>query len=133
MNRIAECCCGQNTLEVSGEPAMHAVCNCDNCKKRTGSAFGISAYFKEEQLVGALPTDVSCYSFHHAEQDHDQQRYFCRSCGTTLFWRVSSLTGMIGIAGGCFITTPLSAPPVSVSHGQKCAWLSFDESCRAVE
>ena len=41
MVRRAVCCCGQATIEVEGEPAIHAVCHCDNCKRRTGSAFGI--------------------------------------------------------------------------------------------
>lgn len=43
MVRTATCCCGQTSIEVSGEPVFHCVCHCDNCKRRTGSAFGVSA------------------------------------------------------------------------------------------
>ena len=51
MKRLATCCCRDIGIEVEGEPEIHCVCHCDNCKRRTGSAFGISAYFKDAQIV----------------------------------------------------------------------------------
>ncbi len=78
-------------------------------------------------------TGLSLYELHNAEQNHDQKQYFYSSCGTTLFWYVSSLKEMIGIAGGCFVDSPLPLPPISLNHSQKCDWLLFDESCKAVK
>jgi hypothetical protein len=43
--------CGACSNDVQGDPEIYAVCNCSNCKKRTGSAFGLSAYFKEAAVV----------------------------------------------------------------------------------
>ena len=51
MKRIAKCCCEQAGIEVEGEPELNLVCHCDSCKRATGSAFGISVYFKDEQIV----------------------------------------------------------------------------------
>ena len=51
MKRIARCCCGEIGIEVEGLPFLHVVCHCDNCKRRTGSAFGIAAYFEDSQVV----------------------------------------------------------------------------------
>lgn len=48
--RTATCCCWQASIGVEGEPKIHLVCHCNNCKKRTGSAFGISAYFADDPL-----------------------------------------------------------------------------------
>jgi hypothetical protein len=38
----ATCACGQATISVNALATMHGVCHCPNCKRRTGSAFGIS-------------------------------------------------------------------------------------------
>lgn len=133
MNRTAECCCGKNEITISGDPMMHGICSCDNCKKRTGSAFGISAYYCTDQIVGDLPTSVCEYKFQHNEMNHEQKRYFCNSCGTTLFWYISSFKNTIGIAGGCFIREPLPTPLQHANYKQKCAWLTLDEACEEVE
>ena len=124
MNRIAECCCGQLSLELSGAPEIHGVCHCNNCKKRTGSAFGISSYFNNNQIL-KKNGDANCYSLHNFEKNHDQQRYFCKVCGTTLFWSVSTMPDLTGIAGGCFINKPLDEPTYSASHTNICSWLSL--------
>ena len=120
--RIAECCCGKTTLETEGEPRSNVICHCDNCKKRTGSAFGHAAYFKKEQ-VSNISGPLSCYELHHEEQNHDQQRYFCASCGTTLYWLVSDRPHVIGVAGGCFSQSPLLMPTISASESNRCSWL----------
>jgi hypothetical protein len=39
-----------------------------------------------------------------------QPRWFCGDCGTTLFWKVDALPDLTGIAGGCFVETPLGEP-----------------------
>ncbi len=48
--RIAQRCCGKTKTQVKANPVIHSVCNCNNCKQRTGSAFGISAYFYDEDV-----------------------------------------------------------------------------------
>ncbi|MCA3222112.1 MAG: GFA family protein [Burkholderiales bacterium] len=65
------------------------------------------------------------YAFHHAAQDHDQARHFCARCGTTLFWFVSALPDLIGIAGGCFAGEALPEPTYSVTDGQREPWVSL--------
>jgi hypothetical protein len=123
-NRTARCACGQAQITVEGEPQMHGLCHCTNCKRRTGSAFGISAYF-QKSTVREQRGEMSVYAFRHAAQGHDQARHFCSRCGTTLFWTVSTLPDLIGIAGGCFADDGLPAPSYSVTHGKKEAWLGL--------
>ncbi|MFL0797663.1 MAG: GFA family protein [Cellvibrionaceae bacterium] len=126
MQRTAECCCGQSTITVEGEPLFHGVCHCDNCKKRTGSAFGISTYFTKEQVVKSEGT-TGRYRLHHEQLNHDQERCFCANCGTTLYWMISTMPDRIGIAGGCFIQQPLNEPTAVVSSSKQCAWVTLPE------
>lgn len=103
---------------------MHGVCHCTNCKRRTGSAFGISAYFDRAAVVSCTG-ETTVYAFHHSSQNHDQERHFCAKCGTTLFWYVSTLPKKIGIAGGCFADGGLPDPTYSVTDKKREAWLTL--------
>ena len=123
---VATCACGQAAIEVNAQPTMHGVCHCTNCKRRTGSAFGISAYFDRSAVVEQRGA-TSIYAFHHAAQNHDQERHFCPRCGTTLFWYVSALPEKIGIAGGCFAGEGLAQPDYSVADRNREPWVSLPE------
>ena len=124
MNRTAKCACKQATIVVTGDPVTLGVCHCANCRRRTGSAFGISAYFEKEQVL-SRSGETKRFAFHHSEQKHDQERYFCVHCGTTLFWHISSLPQLVGVAGGCFDEEPLGEPAESYAHYQKLPWVSL--------
>jgi hypothetical protein len=131
MTRTARCACGSTSITVSGEPEIYGVCHCTNCKQRTGSAFGISSYFKRAEVIEqAGRTNV--YAFHHLAQDHDQERHFCCACGTTLFWYVSALPELVGVAGGCFGEVALGEPRMSVTHSKKLPWVELPPSWRVV-
>jgi hypothetical protein len=128
----ATCACGQASITLNALPTMHGVCHCTNCKRRTGSAFGISAYFDRTAVVERAG-ETNIYAFHHAAQDQDQERHFCAVCGTTLFWFVSALPEKIGIAGGCFADGGLPEPTYSVSERNREAWVSLPEHWQAYQ
>ena len=126
MTREAKCCCGACAIQVKGEPEINAVCHCENCRRRTGSAFGWSAYFKNDQVtatIGAFRT----YSPPGKARDTEnwQERVFCGTCGTTLSWRSRDFEGLTGIAGGCFTETPLPEPTLTVANETRCAWVGL--------
>lgn len=125
----AICACGKASITVSMQPTMLGVCHCTNCKRRTGSAFGISAYFDRTSVV-SMRGATSIYAFHHSKQNHDQERHFCSHCGTTLYWYISTLPEKIGIAGGCFDGECLREPSYSVSDAKREAWVSLPDSWR---
>jgi len=123
----AHCACGQATITVDAAPTLHGICHCANCKRRTGSAFGISVYFDRGAVVGQ-GGQTQVYAFQHPAMNHDQQRHFCVRCGTTLFWFVSNLPQQIGIAGGCFAGADLGEPDYSANNDQREAWLGIPDA-----
>ena len=54
--RTARCCCQDCAITVEGEPTLNALCHCTSCKRRTGSAFGWSAYFPDGNVVSTRGT-----------------------------------------------------------------------------
>jgi hypothetical protein len=125
MTRKASCCCGACSIEVEGEPEINALCHCTNCKRRTGSAFGWSAYFADDRVVGHSG-DFGIYKVERG----NQRRRFCAACGSTLWWKTDWRQGQTGIAGGCFIDPPLPEPSVTVSNDGRCAWLGLPAAWR---
>ncbi|MBN9489552.1 MAG: GFA family protein [Alphaproteobacteria bacterium] len=121
MTRTARCCCGSCAIEVHGEPIVNAICHCRNCRQRTGSAFGWSSYFADDQVLGHTG-DYRIYRLRR------QERWFCAQCGTTLFWLGPKFAGQVGIAGSCFIDAPLGEPTATASNDGRCAWLSLPPS-----
>lgn len=132
MEHTAKCACGSATITVSGTPVAYAVCHCDNCKKRTGSAFGVSAYFSRK-AVSATEGQMTRYALYNPHRKEDQERYFCSKCGTTLYWYSTTYPEFVGIAGGCFADDPLEGEPsMTASHGRKLAWVGLPEGWRVV-
>ena len=131
MTREAKCCCGACAIQVKGDPVINGICHCRNCQRRTGSAFGWSAYFPNEAVtatIGAFRT----YSIRKSPDGGDagventQERVFCGTCGTTLFWRSTDFAGLTGIAGGCFgDATPLPEPTMTIGNETRCAWVTL--------
>jgi hypothetical protein len=127
MQRTARCACGQASITVNADPEMHGVCHCTNCKRRTGSAFGISSYFPKSSVV-EIAGATTIYAFHLASQKHDQERHFCSKCGTTLYWYLSTAPLLVGIAAGCFADGELPEPNYSVTHRKKESWVTLPPS-----
>ena len=122
----AQCACGQASITLAGQPRFVGACHCDNCKRRTGSAFGVSAYFDRSDVVRTAG-ETRVYAFHHTEANHDQARHFCSECGTTLYWYLSSEPTRIGVAGGCFAAEALPEPAGSYAHGNREPWVSLPD------
>ncbi|GAB2179133.1 hypothetical protein DLREEDagr8_46910 [Dongia sp. agr-C8] len=112
---------------MQGEPAINGICHCADCKRRTGSAFGWSVYFKNSDVtatLGAFRTYSPSGKAPNTGAADWQERVFCGKCGTTLSWRSAEFEGLTGIAGGCF-TEPLPEPKLSVENETRCAWVTL--------
>ncbi|MFT4581638.1 MAG: hypothetical protein ACI915_000726 [Gammaproteobacteria bacterium] len=94
------CLCGQVRYKTTGEPSITGVCHCRYCQIRAGSAFGVLAYFTEQQIT---ITSGECKEYAFAsESDFTWRNRFCPNCGTTVFMRLEVFKDRVGIAGGTF-------------------------------
>ena len=94
------CACRQVRYIVRGEPKVTAVCHCEYCQQRTGSAFGVLVYFKTES-VEKLGGNLKGYE-HQTDFGYTFINEFCTNCGGSVYWLNSNFKGMTGISGGTF-------------------------------
>jgi hypothetical protein len=94
------CLCGAVRYRVTAEPVRASICHCRNCQRRTGSAFGIGAYFREADVE--IHGELKTYEYRSDESGRWLRTQFCPNCGNTVTWTAEALAGIRAIAGGSF-------------------------------
>jgi hypothetical protein len=85
---------------TEGTPMRTTACHCTMCQRRTGSAFGVGAYFKADQVQ--MHGEVSTYE-HRSDESHRWLRFeFCPKCGTQVSWTLEALPGVRAVGLGTF-------------------------------
>ena len=93
------CSCGAVRLSI--DRYLYAqLCHCDACKKRTGSAYGISVVIDNTAL---LQFRGETRTFKRVAESGNLVEYeFCPACASVVRWRVAALRDRQVIAGGAF-------------------------------
>jgi hypothetical protein len=127
MPRIAICSCGQLRVVCEGEPHRLSMCNCLACQRRTGSAFGVQAWFRDEQVK------VQGQSSEWKRVGDEGGRItfrFCPTCGSTVCWTGSYAPGSLAVAVGAFADSTFPGPTVEVYEERRHPWV---EKPRTIE
>ncbi|CAH0533643.1 hypothetical protein VST7929_01514 [Vibrio stylophorae] len=121
------CNCGAVHYQVHGDLSDVVYCHCQLCQKMSGSAFLAfgSALHQQLQIFG-----------HEAMQSYQATmhatRYFCRHCGSNLFWQPQ---GEYGDTYQCIALGTLDTPfePRKWQHfytDQKACWFEIQDEQR---
>lgn len=99
MSYTGGCSCGSVRFAIR-DYLYVLVCHCDACKKRTGSAFGVSVVVEDTDLL-ELRGELRTYN-RIAESGRPVPYDFCPSCATTIRWRIEKFRARTIFAGGAF-------------------------------
>jgi hypothetical protein len=77
------CLCGHITYEYRGSVGPAGYCHCEDCRRCTGSAFGISVRFSlaEFHITSGDPKGFA----KRADSGNELTRHFCPECGSPIF------------------------------------------------
>ena len=118
--RTASCSCGQLRVTCTGEPVRLSICHCLECQKRTGAPFGAQARFDRTQVT----TEGAATEFARTgEQGNRITLRFCPTCGSTVYWTMSSQPDLIAVAVGNFADRDFPPPHVSVYERRRHPWV----------
>ena len=121
--RVARCACGGVSATTEGEPEFVVLCSCTYCQRRTGSPFGVGAYFLRDRvtLAGATKTFVREVE----GTSRTLTNHFCSDCGGTVYWTLDLRPDHIGIAVGHFADPAFKRPTRIVWAQHKHEWVTF--------
>lgn len=122
MKRTATCACGSLAVTSAGEPTKVSLCHCLDCQKRTGSIFGIAAFFPRDKIRAHGPERV--YT-RQADSGFDVVFHFCPGCGSTVYWEPRRKPAEIAVAVGAFADPGFPAPSQEVHGGHRHPWVSI--------
>lgn len=108
-------------MSVRGQPARVGLCHCLACQRRTGSAFGVAAFFPRDQVKGVEGPRATWVRT--AETGAALTFHFCPTCGSTVFWERDSRPNMLIVALGAFADPEFPGPNVVVWTDCRHPWL----------
>lgn len=128
--REAACHCGQLRLEVEGDPFQVSVCHCLACQRRTGSAFGMQAAFRPDQVnVVGRYGDYARISDEADRKEH--VFHFCPNCGAQVFYTEPDDPDRIVVSVGSFADPSFPPPTESGYETRRHAWLPVLDTIEA--
>jgi hypothetical protein len=120
--RDATCACGQLSVKCVGDPSSISLCHCLQCQKRTGSAFGLAAFFER----GVVTVEGKARDFTRPSgSGFEVVFHFCEACGSTVYWEPQRKREFIAVAVGCFAEPGFPMPSKSVFKEHQHPWLSL--------
>jgi uncharacterized glyoxalase superfamily protein PhnB len=121
MLRKAQCACGRLQVACEGDPALVSLCHCLECQRRTGSTYGIAAFFPREAV--AVSGAALLYS-RTGDSGFAVDHHFCPTCGGTVYWEPQRKPGFLAVAVGAFADPAFPAPGKSVYGHHKHPWVT---------
>ena len=118
--REAKCQCGRLVVRCTGEPAAVSICHCLDCQRRTGSAFGVAAFYAREQVEAEGPATRFT---RNSDSGASITFHFCGACGSTVWWEPERLPSMVAVAVGAFADPDFPAPVQSTWASRQHLWV----------
>lgn len=120
MTREAICSCGRLKVICYGEAELVSMCHCLACQRRTGSPYGVAAFYfrKNTEVIGSFVS-------HRRSSDtgYDVVFHFCGHCGSTVFWEPSRKPDMVAIGVGSFGDPDFPRPSQEVYTECRHSWI----------
>jgi hypothetical protein len=127
--RVAQCACGGVSATTEIDPEFVVLCSCTQCQRRTGSPFGVGAYFP----LAAVSLSGRTMAFVRKVDGTDRTvtNHFCPDCGGTVYWTLDLRPHHIGIAAGNFADPGFAAPSRAVWSQHKHDWVTLPQDIPA--
>lgn len=126
MERTAHCVCGQLRVTATGDPARVNLCSCQECQRRSGSAFQLGALFDDGQIK-TIEGEAKSYT-RTGDSGHTMTLHFCPTCGVSVYFHAEVRPGMTGIHAGCFADPDFPAPDMSLWTRSRHHWLTLPKT-----
>jgi hypothetical protein len=112
-------------VRCTGDPIKVSLCHCLDCQRRTGSTYGIAAFFHLEDVE---PQGAARSYTRQSDSGHAVTFQFCPDCGSTVLWRPHRKPDVVAVAVGSFADPAFPAPTQAVYSEHRHPWVGFASS-----
>jgi len=123
------CFCGAIEFMANLPSKWCAHCHCSMCRKTHGAGYVTWVGFEAEQVSITRGQDRLCWF----ESSAGAQRGFCRTCGSSLFFRSERWAGELHIALGCMDEDIDREPRANVFFDRHVDWMPIDKTLKQVD
>jgi hypothetical protein len=122
------CHCGAVRYQADGEPLVHALCHCIDCRRHAGAPMvGWTMYPMDAVKVTKGTPRI------YASSEHGR-RHFCSDCGTGLFYvNANMLPGIIDIQSATYDEPDSVAPSAHIQVAERIGWMERAHELPAFE
>ena len=128
-NIHGSCLCGAVGFSMQLPSKWCAHCHCSMCRKAHGAGYVTWAGFERDQVT----FDQENGQLGWYESSAGAQRGFCRSCGSSLFFRSEKWAGELHIAVGAIDGELDRQPQANVFFDKHVSWMPIDNSLEQLD
>lgn len=113
------CHCGAIRYQIDGDPKVHALCHCSDCRRHAGAPMVGWAMFAEN-AVKVTSGQPKVY----ASSEHGR-RHFCANCGSGLFYRNANiLPGIVDVQSATFDDPNVITAMIHIQTAERIGWMA---------
>ena len=121
----AQCQCGLLSAEVAGSTDQIVACHCLDCQRRSGSPFGVMAYFPAEMV--AISGEAGEFT-RTSDIGNAFTTGFCKACGSTVWAKGGTQTRNNRHSGRCICRQGFPQPARSVWEQSMHGWVAMPQN-----
>ena len=116
--RTGGCHCGAIRYEVEGEPIVHALCHCTDCRRHAGAPMVGWTMYPQSALKVTKGTPKTYKS------SENGRRRFCPDCGTGLFYvNDVMLPNIVDVQSGTYDDPAALPPQAQIQVAERIGWM----------
>jgi hypothetical protein len=125
------CCCGRVRYEYDGALGTAGYCHCEDCRRISGSAFGVSvrAAASKFRIVAGTPKAFT----KSADSGRPVTRFFCPDCGSPIYTQPPLHPETVFIKAGSLDDPTLAVPDRQAWTVSRVSWASIDPGIASYE
>lgn len=129
--QAGRCQCSGIRYEIRSQPVSLAACHCSECKRQSGTAFGMSLIVPREGFVLLAGTPSSWTR--PADRGGSVECFFCPDCGTRIYHASTNMSLTYNVKPGTLDDPSWLEPRVHVFAARRLPWVQIPEGVPALE
>ncbi|MEV4420139.1 GFA family protein [Patulibacter sp. NPDC049589] len=123
-SQTGHCLCGAVQYHYDGDPALTAICHCDDCQRQSGTSFSVNVAVPRAQFH-LTAGDAALRQFETVGTDSEKPRArnFCGTCGSPVFTVLSEMPELAFIKAGTLDDRAGLAPQLEVWCDRAQPWV----------